>query len=37
MATPIYLEQWFGVVILLGWIAITLGPAAVLFERGDLT
>jgi len=36
-SVPIYLEPWFGVVILAAWIPMTLGPALVVFERRDVS
>jgi ABC-2 type transport system permease protein len=33
---PFYLEPWFGVVILGGWIVVPLGLGYLRFERGDL-
>ena len=34
--TPFYLEAWFGLVILGGWLLVPLGLGYLRFERGDL-
>jgi ABC-2 type transport system permease protein len=33
---PFYLEPWFGVVIVGGWLVVPLGLACLRFQRGDL-
>ncbi|MFC6964596.1 ABC transporter permease [Halocatena marina] len=33
---PFYLDSWFGGVILVGWLLVSLGIASLRFERGDI-